>query len=97
MLAAAFGSLMPASAIETWLPASLRISGSLTPSLSTRERMIEIAWSICSSVGGFLGSFGTALSTTSRPPLRSRPSTGDFAHATTPVRASRTSMASRIR
>ena len=46
MLAAALGSLMPASAIETSLPASLRISGSLTPSLSTRERMIEIAWLI---------------------------------------------------
>ena len=46
MLAAAFGSLIPASAMETWLLASLRISGSLTPSLSTRERMIEIAWLI---------------------------------------------------
>jgi hypothetical protein len=48
MLAAAFGSLMPASAMETWLLASLRISGSLTPSLSTRARMIEIAWLIWS-------------------------------------------------
>ena len=39
-----------------------------------RDRLVDLI----ACVGGFFGSFGTALSTTSRPPCRSRPSTGDL-------------------
>src|SRR3982751_994366 len=73
--AACFGSCTPASSITIWLPDCLRISGSETPSLSTRLRMMSTERSRSSAVS--LWAFGgTACSTTSRPPWRSSPSVG---------------------
>ncbi len=73
--AAACGSLTPASSITIWFEPCLRISGSLTPSLSIRLRMIPIERSTSVEVS-CLPFGGTAFSTTSRPPWRSRPSRG---------------------
>src|SRR6266498_2320901 len=87
-------SCTPASWITIWFFPCLRISGSATPSLSIRLRMIEIERSMQEeSQVRPLG--GTAFSTTSSPPWRSSPSvtflcTGEpgTASATTPASAS---------
>ena len=58
-----------------WFEPCLRISGSETPSLSIRFRMMSIERLRSSGVS--LWPFGgTAFRTTSRPPCRSRPSVG---------------------
>src|SRR5215208_2600812 len=66
------GSCTPASWITIWFLPCLRISGSATPSLAMRLRMIEIERSMQdASQVLFFG--GTAFSTTSSPPWRSSP------------------------
>ena len=91
--AAAAGSLIPGSWIEIWSLPCVRISGSATPSLSTRERMIETDRSR-SSLVSFRSRGGTAWSVTSSPPCRSSPSVGfcsngdpGMASSPTPTRA----------
>ena len=75
--AAACGSWTPGSWMTIWSSPCVRISGSETPSLSTRFRMISTERSRSSSVSSRFGG-GTAWSVTSRPPCRSRPSVGDL-------------------
>ncbi len=73
MIASArLGSWTPASSIAIWSVPCLRISGSETPSLSTRDRMIETERSRSVAVSLWPGG-GWAFSTTSSPPCRSRP------------------------
>ena len=75
--AAAWGSSTPGSWMTIWSSPWVRISGSETPSLSTRLRMISTERSRSSSVRSRFGG-GTACSVTSSPPCRSRPSVGDL-------------------
>ena len=96
------GSCTPASSMTIWSFPCFRISGSATPSLSMRWRMIETALSRPCWVT-FWPFGGTACSTTSRPPCRSRPSRvflwiGDpgTASSATPTMAARM-MPTRIR
>ena len=93
--AAACGFRTPASWITIWFEPCLRISGSLTPSLSMRFRMIPIDRSTSLEVR-LLPFGGTAFSTTSSPPWRSRPSRGflwiglpGIARSATPTSAAR--------
>src|SRR6476620_7403980 len=69
--AALFTSWTPASWITIWSLPCLRISGSDTPSLSIRLRMIETERSM-QAESQVLPGGGTAFNTTSRPPWRSR-------------------------
>ena len=71
--AAFSGSVTPASWMTISSEPCLRSSGSATPSLSMRFRMMFTERSRSSSVSS-LPFGGIALSTTSRPPWRSRPS-----------------------
>ena len=71
--AACAGSCTSGSSITIWFEPCLVIVGSETPSWSTRLRMIEIASSMSVGVTTW-PFFGSAWRTTSRPPLRSRPS-----------------------
>src|SRR5919204_3062025 len=73
ILSAVAGSWTPASSITIWSLPCFRISGSETPSLSIRFRMIVTERSMSDEVSLWF-SGGTALRTTSRPPCRSRPS-----------------------
>src|SRR5438132_2462031 len=94
-LAAAAASWTPASSITIWFEPCLRISGSDTPSLSIRLRMIETERSRSAEVSAWPFG-GTAFRTTSRPPWRSRPSVGflwtgepGIASRSAPTRAAR--------
>ena len=69
------GFLMPGRSITIWSLPCLRISGSATPSRSTRSRRISTERSRSDSCSGRLGG-GTAFSVTSRPPWRSSPRVG---------------------
>src|SRR6188472_4180135 len=73
--AAAAGSFTPGSWIEIWSVPCVLISGSETPSLSTRFRKIGTDRSR-SSLVSFRSRGGTACNGTYRPPWRSRPSVG---------------------
>src|SRR5438874_3808837 len=93
--AAAAASWTPASSITIWFEPCLRISGSETPSLSMRLRMIETERSRSAAVSVWPFG-GTAFRTTSRPPWRSRPSVGflcagepEIASRSAPTRAAR--------
>ncbi len=81
---AASGSFRPASATTILLPLSLRISGSDTPSLSTRFLMMLTDWLSWSAVIVWPFS-GFASSVTSVPPCRSSPSTGLLKTAAKPA------------
>ena len=59
------------------------MSGSATPSESTRLRMMSTAWSI----DALLTFFPTGWSTTETPPCRSRPSTGSLPEISVAPRA----------
>src|SRR6266508_1000742 len=97
-MSAAWAALWtPGSSITIWFEPCLRISGSETPSLSTRRRMTSTDLSRSEEVSFWFFS-GRASSTTSRPPWRSRPSVGfwcagepGIASSATPTTATRIS------
>src|SRR3954447_22769440 len=93
--AAFFGSWTPASWMTIWSEPCLRISGSDTPSLSIRLRMMSID-RLRSSVVSWWPLGGFALRTTSSPPCRSSPRVSflyagepGIASSATPARAAR--------
>jgi hypothetical protein len=75
IFAAASASLTPGSWMTIWSSPCVRISGSVTPSLSTRFRMMSTE-RLRSSFVRSRSAGGTACSVTSKPPCKSSPRVG---------------------